>query len=471
MTDQPKVDREALRAKLLAEFQRTIDAVADSVEQARDGAWIEESEEISRQALDRFKRKVYEAALQARIDTAEAAFPPPADATGRRMRHKGRQRRSVLTANGRVRLRRIRWSAPGQGPITPLDALLDRAEKTFTRGVREMLCRLNQCSSSFAKTAQNIERLASLRISGESVRCIVEEEGRAAAAHVRRGRMNFGWSAADCRTPQETTRVYLGCDGVKVPVVTDAEKRKRRAKIKEQRRRCGQRRRPLPPLKPGADQAFKEARIVTAYDETQRRRAVAVTVGDCEAAGRLMRGLAVTLRLEEANETIANIDGAPWIRNQLELHQAVKHIGLDYFHLKDYAQKTRREVFGEGTEGGRVWIERLMSTLLEAGVDAAWDGLVEWRRPLRGRKRAAADRLLRYIAERREIIRYREFRQRGWQIGSGPTEAQCKTTTQRIKGRGRRWDLPNIEALMALAALENSSLWDTWWSTPTPTAA
>lgn len=71
-----KVDRDALKAKLLAEFEATLDAVADSVDNARDGAWIEDSEGPSRVALDRFRQQVFEAAVQAKIDAAEAAFPP-----------------------------------------------------------------------------------------------------------------------------------------------------------------------------------------------------------------------------------------------------------------------------------------------------------------------------------------------------------------------------------------------------------
>jgi hypothetical protein len=77
-----KVDREALKAKLLADFEATLNAVADSVDNARDGAWIEDSEGLSRQALDRFRQQVYEAAVQARIDAAEAAFPPSEERKG-----------------------------------------------------------------------------------------------------------------------------------------------------------------------------------------------------------------------------------------------------------------------------------------------------------------------------------------------------------------------------------------------------
>lgn len=76
MDGAARLDRAALRAKLLAEFESTLEAVADSLDEARDGHWIDDSEEPSRQALDRLRQKVYEAAVQAKTDAAEAAFPP-----------------------------------------------------------------------------------------------------------------------------------------------------------------------------------------------------------------------------------------------------------------------------------------------------------------------------------------------------------------------------------------------------------
>lgn len=419
-------------------------------------------------------------------------FPPPKSTTGVRARNKGRQLRSMLTENGRVRLRRIRWTLCGEGCVTPIDALLDTAEQSFTRGIREMLCRLNQSSSSFDKTAENISRLASIDISGESVRQIVEHEGRLVANELARGCIAVGWSAADCVVEDQAastansgqvpadqtngqrktlqTRVYVGCDGVKVPVVTHAEKIKRRGTIKLKRRQSGKRCRPLPALRPGADQQYKEARIVVAYDESQSYRLVMATRGDCEVTGRLLRTLATTIKLDHATESIANIDGAPWIRNQLEFHRIVDEINLDYYHLKDNAQKARRELFGEG-EAGCKWIDSLMSVLMEQGVDTLLSELLDQKAAHTGRKREALEQLIGYISERREIIRYRELRARGIQIGSGPTEAQCKTTTQRIKGRGRRWDFANAEYLMNLAALEASNLWGKYWETAAKKAA
>lgn len=72
----PKVDRAALRAQLLAEFERTVEEVVDAVDNAPAGRVIRDSEEPARVALDRFRCQVYEAALQAKVEAAEAAFPP-----------------------------------------------------------------------------------------------------------------------------------------------------------------------------------------------------------------------------------------------------------------------------------------------------------------------------------------------------------------------------------------------------------
>ena len=74
----PKVDRAKLRACLLVEFERTLEEVADAVDGAPAGRVIRDSEEPARVALDRLRCQVYEAALQAKVDAAEAAFSPSA---------------------------------------------------------------------------------------------------------------------------------------------------------------------------------------------------------------------------------------------------------------------------------------------------------------------------------------------------------------------------------------------------------
>ena len=72
----PKLDRESLREQLMAEFDRVVEEVADAVDDAPAGRVIRDSEEPTRDSLDRFRQVVYERALQAKADAAEAAFSP-----------------------------------------------------------------------------------------------------------------------------------------------------------------------------------------------------------------------------------------------------------------------------------------------------------------------------------------------------------------------------------------------------------
>lgn len=371
----------------------------------------------------------------------------------------------MLTINGRMRLLRVRWHCPSEGSETPTDVLLDQAESTISTGVREMACRINQDTTSFAKAAANLWRTAHIQTSKETLRQLVEAEGKTVLRAMQRHELQPRWSAPDCTTEQDTTRIYLGCDGVKVPLVTDAEKKKRRRNIREKRKRRGRKCQPLPPAKLGADNAYKEFKVGYLYDEQKTHRWVGVTAGNHEAAGRMLRRMGQQVELAQADERVALIDGAPWIRNQIEFHGLTSDIGLDFYHLQDYAQKTRRVVFGEESGDGARWLGDLMHTFKHDGYDTAWDQLTSWQKPLRGAKRTAAKRLLQYAAERHDMIRYPEFRQNHWQIGSGPTEAECKTTTHRVKGRGRRWDSAGAEAMMALAALDDSNQWVQHWPT------
>lgn len=78
----------------------------------------------------------------------------------------------------------------------------------------------------------------------------------------------------------EKTRVYTGCDGVMVPIITEAEKVKRRDNIKAKRRRSGKKRKALPPRKHGSDKPWKEFKVAFFYSEGAEHQHVAFTHGN-----------------------------------------------------------------------------------------------------------------------------------------------------------------------------------------------
>lgn len=71
-----KGSEERFAASMRPEVERLLAGVMRAVNDAPDGAWIEASEMVVRDLFADLRRSAYEAALQARVDAAEASFSP-----------------------------------------------------------------------------------------------------------------------------------------------------------------------------------------------------------------------------------------------------------------------------------------------------------------------------------------------------------------------------------------------------------
>jgi hypothetical protein len=70
-----------------------------------------------------------------------------------------------------------------------------------------MACRLNADGKNFDEAAADLNRTAQVHVSGETLRVLVEAEGRRLLRAQRSGQPPVAWSAADCRTATNTTRL------------------------------------------------------------------------------------------------------------------------------------------------------------------------------------------------------------------------------------------------------------------------
>lgn len=385
-------------------------------------------------------------------------------------RCKGKRTFSILTINGRVHLERRRWHSVDSGTVIPADAAAGLGQAGVTRGVCEMACRLGTHTHSFRMAAEDMGALAQLEVSAETLRQVVESEGQA-VEQVRQS-LPPAWRAEDCRTDSGLTRVYLGCDGLMVPLITDAEKCKRREKAERKHQSLAPKRllqgctlRPLPARTQGADQPYKEMKLVKYYDQNHAHTHTCVTMHNHRMAQVLMSREGRRVALHRADEKVANVDGADWIRHRIEdANLNLDAVGLDFYHLSEHVYAAGRAVYGEGTDAGKQWVGDLLHTLKHEGYDAAQEKLVATRQKLRSpTKRKALDKLMQYMSARQSMIQYPMFLEKGWQIGSGPTEGACRTIPDRVKGRGRRWDSPNAQAIATLTALRESGQWQIYW--------
>lgn len=403
-------------------------------------------------------------------------FPPRQDKKTQRWRNKGSQSVQHLTCNGTIHIRRIIYWSAEDGADSQIDRWLGIADNSVSVAARELCSRAAIAGGSFRKSAENLERLGQIRVSSNRLREIVEAEGQRALKARDKGLISPAWDASDCKRDGEgRSHVIVGVDGVMVPLVTKSEKDKRR----KNRRICGRkkirrndravgRHRPKANRKRyrGADGPYKEFKIVAFYDRANEHQHAAGTAGNHEVLGRLMRREAAKLKFSRADEKTSASDGAEWIRRQLETKlPMLDEKTLDFYHFSEHIWSVANGCFGQ--DSGRVadFAAEVLHIAKHDGPTALLARLMEERKRHRSRgKRKSLKEVIQYIARRFDMCDYPKFIARGWPIGSGPTEAFCKTLTRRLKGSGMRWDCPNADGIMALAAMDQSGQWKAYWA-------
>ena len=363
--------------------------------------------------------------------------------------------------NGRLNVSRTVYWSPQDGTVIPTDQWLGLTEHRVSPGVREMCCR-EALHCSFEVASDNLQRTAQLSLAGRSLREVVEDQGRAVLQVQQKGTLRPAFTAAEC-TDQT---LIAGADGVMVPMVTEEQKQKRRQTESAKRAEQGRSSKAaVGRPKQGSDGPYKEFKLQAFYDPDKTHCHVVGTAGDHAVLGRLMRREARRLHLAEAKVKYAVSDGAEWIANeyQRQLPMLDEHI-LDYYHLREHVIEASQVLYDKDPKKAQSWREEMMGCVWEQGSLVLLDRLGAYlRRHPTGPKQEALASLRDYLRKRVAMTDYPTFRRLGYDCGSGPTESLCGRLTDRLKGPGMRWDNSNAEAMMALACVYHSGLWETYW--------
>lgn len=374
----------------------------------------------------------------------------------------------VLTAGGEVRLeRRYFWSRESGGTC-PADERVGVDHSNVSPGARQLCC-LMAIGQDFDQASRDLLRVGGLSVSRERLRQITEEQAAAVRKTRDDGQLPAAWSADQAKLPDGRSRVYGGVDGVMAPTVTQAEKDKRRQQHITRRQQRGKAKlgnaKPLPTPRPGTDERFKEMKIGVFYDQDKTLRHAFATEKLSKDFAPLLASYAKQIGFERADQTICLFDGAVWIYRQVCLALlCLQAILLDFYHLAEHVHATARTCLGE-TEAARCWARDRLMQAKGSDVEGILAAIAALEKTVRSRvKKQSLGGLRKYIEDRRDMLNYAHALAEGWDIGSGPTEATCKTLTLRIKRPGMKWDRDNAAAMMNLVALRESGQWDAYWN-------
>jgi hypothetical protein len=161
-------------------------------------------------------------------------------------------------------------------------------------------------------------------------------------------------------------------------------------------------------------------------------------------------------------------DGGAGLEDLLRAHFGrLDVVILDFYHasehLGDFAKAYHPGDAAAAEAAHAAWSHRLKH---EGGAAIlAWlEGLDLAGNP---RARPAREEVVTYFRNQVHRMDYPSYRARGWQIGSGPVEAACKTVIgRRMKGSGMRWGHEGADAVGHLRALllSEKGQWDAFWA-------
>jgi hypothetical protein len=312
-------------------------------------------------------------------------------------------------------------------------------EKGFTEGLQELAVVAGVMEPYAVARDELLGRFAGVMVSVEKIERLVEQEG----ARAERWLSASPASAPGVEPAAVTGPCYVGIDGGMIFV----DGRWQEAKLG-----C-------------VYQARDRVELSPTRRELMARQVVAVR-GEPAALGALLWPRARAAGIDERREVVVLGDGAPWIWNLAAEHFPKRVEILDWYHAKEHVSTTARVLYGEGTERSAQWRQEQLDRLWDDRVEEVIAGL----RFLGAHQRSAAKRqavedLHRYLSTNRARMRYRTFRDAGYQIGSGAAESAIgHVVQQRMKRAGMRWGASGADAVLALRSVYRSiGAWNNFW--------
>jgi hypothetical protein len=137
---------------------------------------------------------------------------------------------------------------------------------------------------------------------------------------------------------------------------------------------------------------------------------------------------------------------------------------IDFYHTMERIWTMAEVLFGASTREESAWAHRMGKLLKKPSgpfrvLHAA--AALRSRRQLSKTRQAEFDRAYNYIRQRTKWMQYHEYARHKLPLGSGVTEAACKTlVSQRLKLSGMRWTKAGAQVILDLRGALLSGTWE-----------
>lgn len=180
-------------------------------------------------------------------------------------------------------------------------------------------------------------------------------------------------------------------------------------------------------------------------------------LGSVDVFKRFLLDAAVQQGYGQIKEVVFIGDGAPWIWNMCdEIFPDAVQI-LDYSHMKENVYKFSKYLHPNNEQDMVIWSKEAMDKLDNGKIEELICEL-----PVMEDRKLPSDvpNLREYITRNKARIKYVEFIEKGYNIGSGAVESGHKgVLQQRLKQPGMRWDKRGAQYIATLRSKKASGKW------------
>src|SRR5688500_488937 len=396
---------EALIRQYREHLEQTLPAGPLDINQIEDLAG-RMGHEVQRDLTERLVREEVE-----REEGNQAACP-----CGGKARFRGRYPQEIVTAAGRLRVRRAYFycGACGKGHC-PADARLGLGPANTTPMAQARLAVL-AAVATFVQVPDLVAQLGlPLQLDIKSTERVAQQVGRRVAQSHRRP---YG---------KAERIVVIGFDGVMYPT-WEGYKEARTGVVYEPDWKASR--------TPAAEAGLRKEYFATSGSRESLVRAV------CLRARERAGGQAVVVVCDGAALDWVDLD--PYLPARVEV--------LDFYHVLERVGTVAGVLHPGDREAAAAWRAAMKQELLTFGPRKLLEALREWQPE--GEAAQEVKRVqLAYFERQRERMNYPDYLRRGFPIGSGAVEGACKhVVADRFDGSGMRWKPETADPVMHLRA-------------------
>ncbi len=177
-------------------------------------------------------------------------------------------------------------------------------------------------------------------------------------------------------------------------------------------------------------------------------------LGDVEAFAPMLGRAAQAHGFFEAPQSSIPADGAAWIWGVADRYFPQSVQIVDWYHACEHLADAAQARFPNQPKLAAAWLQAQREVLVEGPLDSLLADL----------NQAELSEFAHYFETHQARMRYLEFQEAGFPIGSGSVESEVKQFKLRLTAPGMHWSRPGAERMIPIRAAVLDNSFDARWA-------